>query len=115
MAKLANFHSRHQDLQIKICISNYCWLRINKNKVICCSKIQKVMLYEYDKYNIRLSFKIFFFTIILTLASLANTLPTGLAAQGNFVAGLTGNEEDTTRYIQKRQAVRLFSQLGKVR
>jgi CHRD domain len=32
-------------------------------------------------------------TIILTMVSLTNTVPTGLAAQGSFVAGLIGIEE----------------------
>jgi hypothetical protein len=36
---------------------------------------------------------IFAVTIILTIGSLANTVPAGSAAQGSFVAGLTGIKE----------------------
>ena len=36
---------------------------------------------------------IFAVTIILTIGSLANTVSAGSAAQGSFVAGLTGIEE----------------------
>lgn len=46
------------------------------------------------EYEIKFSSKILVVvTIILIMASLANTVPTGLAAQGSFVAGLTGIEE----------------------
>jgi len=46
---------------------------------------------EYQK---KISYKILIVvTIILTMVSLTNTVPTGLAAQGSFVAGLTGIEE----------------------
>lgn len=46
------------------------------------------------KYEIKLLSKILVVVpMILTMASLANTVPTGLAAQGNFVAGLTGTEQ----------------------
>jgi len=46
------------------------------------------------EYEIKFSSKILVVVaIILIMASLANTVPTGLAAQGSFVAGLTGIEE----------------------
>lgn len=46
------------------------------------------------EYEIKFSSKILVVvTIILIMASLANPIPTGLAAQGSFVAGLTGIEE----------------------
>ncbi len=51
----------------------------------------KSYVIEYEK---KISSKILVVvTIILTMASLANTVPTGLAVQGSFVAGLTGIEE----------------------
>jgi len=46
---------------------------------------------EYEKNFL---FKVIFaVAIILTMGSLANTVPAGSAAQGSFVAGLTGIEE----------------------
>jgi hypothetical protein len=53
--------------------------------------IKKIMLSKYER-NFS-SEVIFALTIILTMGSLANTVPAGSAAQGSFVAGLTGIKE----------------------
>jgi hypothetical protein len=51
----------------------------------------KSYVIEYQK---KISSKILIVvTMIVTIVSLANSVPTGLAAQGSFVAGLTGIEE----------------------
>jgi hypothetical protein len=48
----------------------------------------------FIEYQKKISSKILIVvTMIVTMVSLSNSVPTGLAAQGSFVAGLTGIEE----------------------
>jgi hypothetical protein len=55
----------------------------------------KIMTKSYViEYQKKISSKILIVvTMIVTMVSLANSVPTGLAAQGSFAAGLTGTEE----------------------
>jgi hypothetical protein len=50
----------------------------------------KSYVIEYQKKSSKILIVV---TMIVTIVSLANSVPTGLAAQGSFVAGLTGIEE----------------------